>query len=273
MVFPKAIAILIPTLATVYCLPFAVSISMDPQTQNFEAGHFSSLALELGGNGLQWMLFGGSLACFIGLYDAEVMQGERTMMFFCESTLDGRPTLDLLGGQTKIPSGRISTWLFEGGDRDPGDVVERHGPIVRRVYVVANAVTVIALTLFIPYEALVEVEMLLLSLNVALFLTAFLWLRYTQPSLHRPYRIPGNFAHVAAMSIVPGLIIIVNLIVGVTDRDNGWEKSMTLLVIVALTAAAQLIAHLVCKCRGGRGASPALPMGAGPSLHVPSSPK
>ena len=110
-------------------------------------------------------------------------------------------------------------------------------------------------------------------LNVALFLTAFLWLRYTQPSLHRPYRIPGNFAHVAAMSIVPGLIIIVNLIVGVTDRDNGWEKSMTLLVIVALTAAAQLIAHLVCKCRGGRGASPALPMGAGPSLHVPSSPK
>ena len=142
MVFPKAIAILIPTLATVYCLPFAVSISMDPQTQNFEAGHFSSLALELGGNGLQWMLFGGSLACFIGLYDAEVMQGERTMMFFCESTLDGRPTLDLLGGQTKIPSGRISTWLFEGGDRDPGDVVERHGPIVRRVYVVANAVTV-----------------------------------------------------------------------------------------------------------------------------------
>ena len=68
MVFPKAIAILIPTLATVYCLPFAVSISMDPQTQNFEAGHFSSLALELGGNGLQWMLFGGSLACFIGLY-------------------------------------------------------------------------------------------------------------------------------------------------------------------------------------------------------------
>eukprot|EP01046_Picozoa_sp_COSAG06_P047684 COSAG06_NODE_6980_length_2689_cov_1.555598_5_plen_106_part_00 len=36
---------------------------------------------------MRWLLFVGSLACFIGLYDAEVMQGERTMMFFCESTL------------------------------------------------------------------------------------------------------------------------------------------------------------------------------------------
>ena len=68
VVFPKAIAILIPTLATVYCLPFAVSISMDPQTQNFEAGHFSTLAFELGGDWMKWLLFVGSLACFVGLY-------------------------------------------------------------------------------------------------------------------------------------------------------------------------------------------------------------
>jgi hypothetical protein len=39
---------------------------------------------------MRWLLFVGSLACFIGLYDAEVMQGERTMMFFCESTLGER---------------------------------------------------------------------------------------------------------------------------------------------------------------------------------------
>jgi hypothetical protein len=38
VVFPKAIAILIPTLATVYCLPFAVSMSVDPQTRHFEVG-------------------------------------------------------------------------------------------------------------------------------------------------------------------------------------------------------------------------------------------
>ena len=119
-----------------YCLPFAVSISMDPQTQNFEAGHFSQLAYDLGGDWMRWLLFTGSFACFIGLYvwllpilivwvyaavfchsrasiavlrrqifsavtalldhsyDAEVMQGERTMMFFCESTLDAKPILD-----------------------------------------------------------------------------------------------------------------------------------------------------------------------------------
>ena len=73
-VFPRAIAILIPTLATVYCLPFAVAISVDPFTRNFSAGHFSALAREIGGDFLSWFLFIGSVACFVGLYDAEVMQ-------------------------------------------------------------------------------------------------------------------------------------------------------------------------------------------------------
>lgn len=31
-------AILIPTLATVYCLPFAVAVSVDPQTSHFTTG-------------------------------------------------------------------------------------------------------------------------------------------------------------------------------------------------------------------------------------------
>ena len=165
------------------------------------------------------------------------------MMFFCESTLDAKPVLDRWGGMRKIPQSRALSWLFEGGDREDGDGVDRHGPIVRRFYIVANAVVVVLMTLFIPYEALVEVEMLLLSLNVTLFLTAFLWLRWTQPSLHRPYRIPGNFTFVCGMSVVPGIIVVVNLIVGVQDKENGLEKALTLLAIVVLTAACRKSTH------------------------------
>lgn len=109
------------------------------------------------------------------------------------------------GGMLKVPQPKLLSWLFEGGDREEHDGVDRHGPIVRRVYtlrpksstsnvqwtedrfhlctrfatenpivfatcavdqcllphysryVVANAVTVVMMTLFIPYEALVEV--------------------------------------------------------------------------------------------------------------------
>ena len=111
----------------------------------------------------------------------------------------------------------------------------------------ANAVVVVLMTLFIPYEALVEVEMLLLSLNVTLFLTAFLLLRWTQPSLHRPYRIPGGFVLVCGISVVPAIIVIANLVVGVQDKDNGVEKAMTLLAIVVLTAACQLVARCLCN--------------------------
>jgi hypothetical protein len=39
---------------------------------------------------------------------------------------------------------------------------------------------------------LIQVEMMLLSLNVFLFLIAFVWLRYSQPLLPRPFRIPGG---------------------------------------------------------------------------------
>jgi hypothetical protein len=35
----------------------------------------------------------------------------------------------------KIPQSRMLSWLFEGGDREEHDGVDRHGPIVRRVYI------------------------------------------------------------------------------------------------------------------------------------------
>lgn len=80
------------------------------------------------------------------------------MMFFCESTLDAKPILDgcaatsaaslqlmhdlnlycdtrRWGGLLKIPQPRMLSWLFEGGDREEHDGVDRHGPIVRRVYI------------------------------------------------------------------------------------------------------------------------------------------
>lgn len=44
----------------------------------------------------------------------------------------------------------------------------------------------------------------------------------------------------------------------VADPDNGWEKSVTLLLIVAITAACQLLGHCCC---GGNGQSD-LPTGA-----------
>ena len=49
------------------------------------------------------------------------------MMFFCESTLNGKPRLDRWGGMAKIPQWRALSWLFEGGDREDGDGVDRHG--------------------------------------------------------------------------------------------------------------------------------------------------
>jgi hypothetical protein len=153
-----------------------------------------------------------------GLYDAEVMQAERTAMFFFEGSLGGKDLLDRWGAL----GGPALRWLFEGGDREHGEVKE--GPIVRRVYVVANSLAVAVrtatprpchcrsremscglhrydrhaecicsaapklwqiLSLGVDYLALVEIEMLLLSLNVALFLSAFIYLRWSQPSLVR----------------------------------------------------------------------------------------
>ena len=52
----------------------------------------------------------------------------------------------------------------------------------------------------------------------------------------------------------------------VTDPDNGWEKSVTLLLIVAVTAAFQLLGH--CCCAGKRQSG--LPAGAACG-HIPLS--
>ena len=58
----------------------------------------------------------------------------------CQPSADARPESVLCdtrrwGGLLKIPQPRMLSWLFEGGDREEHDGVDRHGPIVRRVYI------------------------------------------------------------------------------------------------------------------------------------------
>ncbi len=57
----------------------------------------------------------------------------------------------------------------------------------------------------------------------------------------------------------------------VADPDNGWEKSVTLLLIVAVTAAFQMVGHCCCAGKGQSGLPAGAARGPIPLAEVVSS--
>lgn len=70
--YPRVIALLIPVVTTFIVWPLAVSLSLDQDRANYEAGHFGQLATEMCGNWLGIMFVLGAFFSFVGLYNAQV---------------------------------------------------------------------------------------------------------------------------------------------------------------------------------------------------------
>ena len=76
---------------------------------------------------------------------------------------------------------------------------------VRRIYI-AIVTSIMCGLVWLPYEFLIEFDMLILTLNLPAFLAAFLRLRYLHPDKHRPIRVPGNM-FVAVLWTIPPLVL------------------------------------------------------------------
>lgn len=59
-----------------------VSLSLDDDRANYAPGQFDTLASELCGDWLGIMFIAGATACFIGLYNAQIIVCERSMAAF-----------------------------------------------------------------------------------------------------------------------------------------------------------------------------------------------
>jgi len=59
---------------------------------------------------------------------------------------------------------------------------------------------------WMPYQFLVEVTMLLMVIMTYPFLIAFLWLRHTQPEVERPFQLGNSMCVAFIWAAIPGII-------------------------------------------------------------------
>jgi len=218
-VYPAVVAILLPLVSLLNILPFAVALSIDPESEHYEAGYFGTLAGRLSGSWLRTLFILGANLSQVGLYHSQVLAAERTCAAFADAHLSdlglplivspaerGPPVLPRLSPSMNEPPlvaptlppwhhrccHAASRWLQsepEGGGTCRGNVLFNA--------MVAGCLTQVHL------EALVEVEMMLYALSHVLFLYSFVALRVQRPMAERAFRLPGHDWHAVAYCCPP----------------------------------------------------------------------
>jgi amino acid transporter len=185
--YPKTLVISLPLITACYLLPTLVGLAV-VGTQNIEwtAGAWNTIAEQIGGTWLGWLMAFGALVSAAGLFSALLLSVTRVPFVMGED-------------------GYLPKVLFK--------VHRKYGtPWV--ALVVSSAIY----SVFIlgPFQSLVVVDVTVYAGALLLELVALVVLRIKEPNMERPYKIPGGWPAIAAIVFFPLVIIIVAV----------WDQAM-----------------------------------------------
>ena len=246
-VFPLTVAVLEPTNALVNLLPLAVALSIDPNPRHYEVSYFSTLASRLAGgcegrrSGGCWfghLFFFAAMVSNLGNYNSQVVTAEKLVGFFLES--------QLLGGKAGGGGGG-------GGKAGGGGGGCRRLPFFRYLFtwseaagqypavIVFNACCIAALIVLFPLDVLIELVAFIMTINMSLFLLAFLQLRRAEPDAPRPFRLPCGWAGALVAAAFPLAFITLNLLMLLLDKENGLPRVAFFAATVGFGSIVQLV--------------------------------
>ncbi len=101
----------------------------------------------------------------------------------------------------------------------------------------------------LSFDRLIELDILLYGLSLALEFAALIALRLKQPHLPRPYHIPGRMAGVIALSVPPVAIVIWALFAARQEQISLGNFKMPVLVFGAIVIAAGMLLYLPMRFR------------------------
>jgi len=181
--YPRAMVAAVILVALTYVLPFlAVYFTGMPASAFNEDGSWAAVAGQLGGTvmGIQWLRFfvtlGGMMSAF-GMFNALVMSYSRLPL-------------------AMAPDG-VLPGVF-------GTVHPRTGAPWVAITVCAIGW---AMCLGLGFERLVTIDILLYGSSLLLEFAALIVLRYREPELRRPFRVPGGMAGAWLVGVCPLLLL------------------------------------------------------------------
>jgi len=175
--YPRAMQLAVVVVSLTYIVPAgAVAITGLPAAA-WETGSWADIAAMLGGEWLRWGLVLGGLFSAFGMFNALVMSYSRLPLAMAQ---DGM----LPGVFAKLHPRTRAPW----------------------VAIVACAIGW-AMCLGLGFERLVTIDILLYGSSLLLEFAALIALRYREPELHRPFRVPGGTAGAWLVGVCPMLLL------------------------------------------------------------------
>jgi amino acid transporter len=185
-IFPKAMATTVVLVTLVYLLPIAVGVGVDPHWETWKEGYFPTAAAQIGGSWLGTWLMAAGVVSAVGLFNS------------------------LLCASSRIPYALAMAGTL------PAIFAKTH-PRFRTPWV-AIVVNSLGVAMLIPFsfQELVELDVLLYALALIPEFAALIYLRWKEPHLPRPYRVPFGIPGVVALSLPP--VALCFLTMGLASR-------------------------------------------------------
>jgi amino acid transporter len=210
--YPRAMLAAVALVAVSYIVPIAaVSITQLSPTA-WETGSWAEIAGMLGGPLLRlWLVLGGMMSAF-GMFNALVLSYSRLPYAMA---LDGM----LPKGLARL-NRRNAPWLS--------------------IVILATAW---ALCLGLGFERLVTLDILIYGASLLLEFIALVVLRVTEPSLPRPFQVPGGMWGVIAVGVLPTLLLVFSILHSEEEQIFGMNG----LVFGGWLVAAGFVAYAICR--------------------------
>jgi amino acid transporter len=102
-----------------------------------------------------------------------------------------------------------------------------------------------ALALRFTFERLISIDLVLYGASLLLEFVALVVLRYREPNLHRPFRVPGGMAGAIAVGIGPTLLIAFALWAARNEQVLGLNALLFSAIVGIAGAAVYAVAELI----------------------------
>jgi amino acid transporter len=191
--YPLAMVGAVTLVALTYVLPVGALWHAGIDTRAWTTGSWVSAAEQLGGRALGIAVVVGGVVCAAGMLNALMMSYSRLPVVLAED-------------------GFLPTFL-----------ARRHPTTGAPWVAIVCCAVGYALALRIGFARLVELDIMLYGLSLVLEFVALVALRLREPSLPRPFRVPGGLAGAVLIGVPPTLLIAVALWQGRHDHLGGMS--------------------------------------------------
>ncbi len=199
--YPRAMIVAVIVVAATYIVPFAAMWLTGVPANSFETGSWADLAGMMGGlvggplvaRGFRVALVLGGMMSAFGMFNALVMSYSRLPLAMAQDGL-----LPSVFG--KVHSKTRAPWVA--------------------IVVLAGCW---AMCLGLGFERLVTIDVLLYGMSLTLEFVALIVLRIKEPTLRRPFKVPGGLAGAVLLGVSPVLLLGFSIVHGEGEQILGMS--------------------------------------------------